>query len=682
MASSDSDWRKMLRVISGGVGRDILKEEREKQKEEYPVDRSLLSIKDWETEFSFRNMINNRNLTERARRFLELAHARFRQRQMTSFMQQNQDSLSTWAVMDQGDPENNGNSFRDVMHFIWHFRYDLGAWKQGKLVEVIGPMRSGKNNFVVYVARAAMSGNIHVITSFPMFFPTTQDGILKDFYHESHSHVEAVLHMIRTRYAEPEAIFFLVLDEQTTRGASNMRPNTLEAEYANGWIVRSGHFGCTTIRLMQTGGDTIRMQKNLRYVEIYKKVEKIDQASGSFVSFGDDYPITFQKIPDMSKYFNTASPGSWTWDLNPQAMNDYMAIHEGECNGDTKKIYQFYERYLEILKKTDEPYWFRNDDFRRMDVDLKQLGEEEKRKSEAEAAARAAEEAEKNREPLPLHHEECPRVGGGHSYTWTPKRYYREGEDAMCPKCHGHFKVHYSTDAGTSSETSKETGIRNSDSNAPDLLSEGYRGSGHGEKSGRNSGGVTVGLNTPPEHLKGQSGQDPGVVPSIPSVDPNPGQDAGSQGDLSLDPGNDVDRISQDGSGKRTWTQTVPELIGKSKQLRHEAAQKRECASCGKPLAGSQVYYCSEGCKLEFYQTHPTSVRWNDLRLEALKRDNYRCLKCGNPAEEVDHIQEIWEGGPEFDLANLQSLCHECHVSKTNESRRRRNEQKAIEVKQ
>jgi 5-methylcytosine-specific restriction endonuclease McrA len=159
-------------------------------------------------------------------------------------------------------------------------------------------------------------------------------------------------------------------------------------------------------------------------------------------------------------------------------------------------------------------------------------------------------------------------------------------------------------------------------------------------------------------------------------------QDPGSQGDPSPDPENDVDKISQDGSGKRTWTQNIPELARKSKQIRHEAAQKRECASCEKPLAGSQVYYCSEDCKLEFYQSHPTSVRWNDLRLEALKRDNNRCVKCSKPAEEVDHIQEIWEDGPEFDLANLQSLCQECHVQKTNESRRRRDEQEAEELKQ
>ncbi len=182
--------------------------------------------------------------------------------------------------------------------------------------------------------------------------------------------------------------------------------------------------------------------------------------------------------------------------------------------------------------------------------------------------------------------------------------------------------------------------------------------------------------------MERSSDQDPGVALSIPPVDPNPGQNAGSQGDPSPDPGNDVDKISQDGSGKRTWTQTVPELARKSKQLRHEAAEKRECANCGQSLTGSQVYYCSEDCKLESYQTHPTSVRWNDLRLEALKRDKNRCVKCSKPAEEVDHIREIWEDGPEFDLANLQSLCHECHVQKTNESRRRRYEQEAVEIKQ
>ena len=197
--SSDSDWRKMLRSISGGVGKDILKEVKDKQKEQYPADRSLFSIKDWDTEFEVRNIINSRDLSDRGRRLIELVYARFREKQMTTFMQQNQDSLSTWAVLDQSDNENNGNSFKDITHFIWHFKYDLGPWMQGKLVEIIGPMRSGKNNFAVYVARAAMAHKVHVITSFPMFFPLTKDGPLKDFYKESHSLSDAMLYMVRVR---------------------------------------------------------------------------------------------------------------------------------------------------------------------------------------------------------------------------------------------------------------------------------------------------------------------------------------------------------------------------------------------------------------------------------------------------------------------------------------------------
>ena len=150
-----------------------------------------------------RNLLNRHDLSDRARTFLELSSSRFRQMSMIQFIQQNQDSMSTFALLDLGDPENNPNSYKDIMHFIWHFRYDLGPWMQGKLVEIIGPMRSGKNNFAVYMARAAMSGKIHVITSFPMFFTTTQDGPLKNYYHEAHGLREALLYMIQTRYKEP-----------------------------------------------------------------------------------------------------------------------------------------------------------------------------------------------------------------------------------------------------------------------------------------------------------------------------------------------------------------------------------------------------------------------------------------------------------------------------------------------
>lgn len=61
------------------------------------------------------------------------------------------------------------------------------------------------------------------------------------------------------------------------------------------------------------------------------------------------------------------------------------------------------------------------------------------------------------------------------------------------------------------------------------------------------------------------------------------------------------------------------------------------------------------------------SRRWKGLRLEALRRDGFACVECGESGDlEVDHIQPVRKA-PErsFDLTNLQSLCAACHARKT-----------------
>ena len=63
---------------------------------------------------------------------------------------------------------------------------------------------------------------------------------------------------------------------------------------------------------------------------------------------------------------------------------------------------------------------------------------------------------------------------------------------------------------------------------------------------------------------------------------------------------------------------------------------------------------------------------WRKARQAALDRDRHRCVRCGRLATEVDHVWEIADGGSLYDLANLQSLCHDCHAAKTLAARRRR----------
>jgi len=71
------------------------------------------------------------------------------------------------------------------------------------------------------------------------------------------------------------------------------------------------------------------------------------------------------------------------------------------------------------------------------------------------------------------------------------------------------------------------------------------------------------------------------------------------------------------------------------------------------------------------FKRHSKSIirsrRWAAVRLLALRRDGFACVKCGARGRlEVDHVISVRDA-PEraFDLSNLQSLCPTCHGAKT-----------------
>jgi len=51
-------------------------------------------------------------------------------------------------------------------------------------------------------------------------------------------------------------------------------------------------------------------------------------------------------------------------------------------------------------------------------------------------------------------------------------------------------------------------------------------------------------------------------------------------------------------------------------------------------------------------------------------RDEWRCTSCGKAGRlECDHITPLAEGGTD-DLANLRTLCRDCHIAITREHTR------------
>lgn len=74
-------------------------------------------------------------------------------------------------------------------------------------------------------------------------------------------------------------------------------------------------------------------------------------------------------------------------------------------------------------------------------------------------------------------------------------------------------------------------------------------------------------------------------------------------------------------------------------------------------------------CKRHTFRDIWEFTNWSVLRIKALKRDNYACVKCGRKKDTSeligDHIIPIALGGDEWDLNNIQTLCIKCNKIKT-----------------
>lgn len=104
---------------------------------------------------------------------------------------------------------------------------------------------------------------------------------------------------------------------------------------------------------------------------------------------------------------------------------------------------------------------------------------------------------------------------------------------------------------------------------------------------------------------------------------------------------------------------------------------------CGHRVAFGALCPCARreeaARKARFDKTRPSAAArgydadWRKLRAAHLKA-HPRCVRCGDPARDVDHIEPI-RVAPlrRLDPGNLQSLCKPCHSrAKQSEERRGR----------
>ena len=94
------------------------------------------------------------------------------------------------------------------------------------------------------------------------------------------------------------------------------------------------------------------------------------------------------------------------------------------------------------------------------------------------------------------------------------------------------------------------------------------------------------------------------------------------------------------------------------------------CLHCGKHYDPSTGVRNRCGpCGRAYDQRHSVerrarnSAKWQRARAVARERDGERCRECGSTDKlEVHHIKPLAERGDKYELENLVTLCHDCHV--------------------
>jgi 5-methylcytosine-specific restriction endonuclease McrA len=90
-------------------------------------------------------------------------------------------------------------------------------------------------------------------------------------------------------------------------------------------------------------------------------------------------------------------------------------------------------------------------------------------------------------------------------------------------------------------------------------------------------------------------------------------------------------------------------------------APPHACARCGAALAPGQR--CGR-CRPSWADAERMSAAYKAARRTVWRRDRGRCVDCGAPAAEVDHVVPRVEGGPDT-VDNLVCRCSTHHRSRT-----------------
>lgn len=313
---------KMMRALAGQLGTQLLDYFRKHSIADYKNDKTIITIRDWKTEGLFRRMVIYRPEFLEKPAFLDKWYL-FREKQLTQYLEINKDSLSAIALL--FDNESDSKVDMNIVSFIYTMQ-NKGPDNQGDVIEILGPMRSGKTNFMVWMMLIAQSHGIHIITNIPLY-------TAKERIHEVHKLSEVMIEMAKIRKDDRDAITWIILDEQGgLKGSGSRTATTRETRWNEGFIRIIGKFGGSLWRARQWD-DIVKEQKGLVSIQFKKSTDKLDSVTGEFkTGLYAGTEIRFNKIANESDKYDTRSMSSFSMDLDMEVFNARYANLEGDIS--------------------------------------------------------------------------------------------------------------------------------------------------------------------------------------------------------------------------------------------------------------------------------------------------------------------------------------------------------------
>jgi len=281
---------------------------------------------------------------------------RIRDIQTASGLQQKNDSVSMMATLYKEQPQQ-VKSYKEMAPYYFSNFIGRSPNNSGQLEEIIGPMGSGKTNFLAWKALWLLESEYVVITNFSL---RNLPEKYRDKWIEVHSYIDLFGETVKLKLNNYDKLIFWLIDEQGIMpGGTSQTVSMREGRWQSELLKLIRKFGVFLTRARQSNNIP---QEQLSWISfiIEKSVKEPDVVKFTRFESGEVIETYSFTIPSMRNYYDTNDPALISMDLNMEMLLKYASrkMQKAKSEQDKTEIaIKAVGDFIEIARKLDDVAW-------------------------------------------------------------------------------------------------------------------------------------------------------------------------------------------------------------------------------------------------------------------------------------------------------------------------------------